>query len=293
MPRAFSALDLNGFDVVISVTSAFAKSLLLPNSTAHVCYCHTPPRYLWDLAEDYSRHQRGGALLQPMISSLRRADIRAAATVSQFVANSNNVAERIRRAYGRPSQVIYPPVNTGLFQPVAAPDEANYLVVSRLVRYKRIDLAVAACNQLQRRLVIVGEGPERRRLEAIAGPTVRFLGWQSDAEISRLYANCKAFLFPGLEDFGISPVEAQSAGRPVIAFGSGGATETVIEGVTGVFFNEQSVDSLVSAIRRFEGMRLLPGDCRENATRFDASVFRSRLSEVVSDAVAKTQINPG
>jgi glycosyltransferase involved in cell wall biosynthesis len=281
MPRAFAALDLRPYEVAVSITTAFAKSLSPRPGTRHVCYCNTPPRYLWDLADEYLDHRFGGRLLRPVVTALRAADLRAAETVDQFVANSDNVAQRIRRAYGRDSIIIYPPVNTTYFQPAEVPTNDFYLVVSRLVRYKRIDLAVAACNRLRRKLVIVGEGPERARLQDLAGPTITFLGKRSDEEIRGLYANCRAFLFPGLEDFGISPVEAQSAGRPVVAFGRGGATETVLDGVTGMFFPEQTVDSLVEAVMRLEASSFDPVACRQNALRFDASVFRDRLSEVI------------
>lgn len=282
MPGAFAALDLSGFDVVVSVTSAFAKHVTVPSGARHVCYCHTPPRYLWDLEEEYLGGRPGASLLKRVAGRLRQADVRAATSVDEFVANSRNVADRIRRAYGRESVVIYPPVDTDLFQPVDSPSLDYYLVVSRLVGYKRIDLAVDACNRLGRNLVVIGRGPERRRLERMAGPTVTILGGRSDAEIAGFYANCRALLFPGLEDFGIAPVEAQAAGRPVVAFGRGGALETVLDGRTGVFFGEQSTASLVDAMRKLEEMEPQPADCRENAMRFAAAVFRDRIVPVIA-----------
>lgn len=281
MPAAFSSLDLDSYDVVVSVTTSFAKTLSLGPSTRHLCYCNTPPRYLWDLEEEYLSNRVGRPILKRIAAKLRSIDLRAAQRVDQFIGNSKNVAERIRRTYGRESTVLYPPVRTDLFRPVACPSNEYYLVVSRLVAYKRIDLAVQACTRLGRKLIVLGAGPERRRLEQMAGPTVTFVGARTDAEIAATYANCRALLFPGLEDFGISPVEAQSAGRPVVAFGRGGAVETVRQDVTGVFFEDQTVESLIGAIERLERTPFDPNQCRDNAKRFDASIFRDGIANAL------------
>jgi glycosyltransferase involved in cell wall biosynthesis len=192
----------------------------------------------------------------------------------------------VRRTYSRPATVIYSPVDCGWVRPDGSPPDDYYLVVSRLVRYKRVDMAIDACNRLKRRLLIVGAGPEAARLRAKAGPTIEFLGNRSDGEVATLYARCKAFLFPGFEDFGITPLEAQAAGRPVVAFGRGGATETVVDEVTGVLFPEQSVEGLIDAIERLDRLSVAPTACRENAMRFDVSVFRQRMSAAIQAAAA-------
>lgn len=282
MPAAFSRLDLENFDTVLTVSSAFSKNVRARADLRHVCYCLTPPRYLWDLHEEYLRLKLARVMAAPVAGWLRDKDLRAAKGVDEFVAISKTVAARIQATYGRPSAVIYPPVNTTRFARTIPRSEGYFLVVSRLIRYKRIDLAVAACTRLGRRLVVAGTGPLRSELERAAGPTVTFLGLRSDDEITALMAGCDAFLFPGLEDFGIAPVEAQAAGRPVIAYGRGGATETVLEGVTGVFFDHQTVESLVEAIERFDGQKFEPSVCRQNAQRFDASVFRSEMVRLIA-----------
>jgi glycosyltransferase involved in cell wall biosynthesis len=287
MPRAFSKLDLTSFDVVISGASAFAKSVTTRTGAKHICYCHTPPRYLWDLWDEYRRRIPASTALTPLVAWLRMQDRASADGVDQFVANSKNVADRIARAYGRESVVVNPPVDTDRIRPTGRAPENFFLVVARLVAYKRIDLAVDACTRLGRELLVVGHGPERARLEKLAGPTVRFLGARSDAEVAELYARCRAFLFPGLEDFGIAAVEAQAAGRPVIAFAEGGAIETVIDGHTGVYFHQQSVDAVVDAVERFEAMTFDPKECRRNAERFDGAVFRRQMEQRVNMAIGR------
>jgi len=287
MPAAFARFDFTGYDVVIAASSAFSKNVSVPSGAANLCYCHTPPRYIWDQADVYL----GGLkrrLASPLIAWLRAADRAAAARVTEFVANSREVARRVQRAYGRHADVIHPPVETKRFEAAALTTTPGdqYLVVSRLVRYKRIDLAIRACNALRRRLLIVGTGPERRHLEALAGPTVEFAGAVDDDELPRLYASCRAFLFPGFEDFGIAPVEAQAAGRPVVAYGAGGATETVANGVTGILFDEQSVDAVIAGIERLERTPIDAGECRTNAKRFDAAVFRSSMAARVAALIA-------
>ena len=277
MPMAFEQFDLSEYDLVLTTSSACAKGVITRPGTLNICYCYTPSRYLWDLYHEYTRNHPARGLIVPLLHWLRIWDRLSADRVDHFVAISHEVAARIERHYGREPEVIYPPVDVDRIVPNRRPPEDFYLVVSRLVAYKRIDLAIHAANRLKRRLIVVGDGTERRSLESIAGPTVQFLGLRSDAEIADLYARCRALLFPGFEDFGITPVEAQAAGRPVVAYGRGGATETVIDGVTGVLFAEQTPDSMAEAILQFERLSLDPSIARRNAERFERSEFRRRL----------------
>jgi len=284
MPWAFRQFDFSRYDVVITASSAFSKSIETRGGTKNICYCHTPPRYIWDLTEEYTSRVPLGGTAGPMVRWLRARDREASRQVHRFVANSACVADRIQRTYGRSATVVHPPVDTARIKPSGSPPEDFYLVVSRLVSYKRVDLAVRACTVLNRRLLVVGTGPEERRLRAMAGPTVRFCGALPDSAVGPLYARCKAFLFPGCEDFGISAVEAQAAGRPVVAFGKGGATETVVDGVTGVLFDEQTVDVLSGAMAYLDRVEIDPTACRRNAIRFDTSIFQTGMRAVV-DAV--------
>jgi glycosyltransferase involved in cell wall biosynthesis len=286
MPWAFRQFDFSRYDVVITASSAFSKSIETRGATKNICYCHTPPRYIWDLTHEYTDRVPLSSATRPMISWLRQRDQEAARQVHRFVANSAYVADRIERAYGRTATVVHPPVDTDRIRPSGLPPEDFYLVVSRLVPYKRIDLAVRACSMLNRRLLVVGTGPEERRLRSIAGPAVQFCGGLPDSAVGPLYARCKAFLFPGCEDFGISAVEAQAAGRPVVAFGRGGATETVIDGSTGVLFDEQSVNELAGAIERLDHVEIDPAACRQNAIRFDASIFQTGMRAVIDAVLA-------
>ncbi len=281
MPLAFEQFDFSGYDLVVTTAHAFAKGVITGPETTNICYCFTPPRYLWEQYYAHTSRSRLRVLYAPVAQWLRVWDRVAADRVDHFVAISGAVADRIQRHYRREAEVIYPPVDTERFVPNGLPPEDFYLIVSRLVPYKRIDLAIAAANRLRRRLVIVGDGPERRRLQAMAGATVSFLGWQPDTHVVQLYARCRAFLFPSLDDFGIAPVEAQAAGRPVIAFGRGGATETIVADTTGVFFFAQETDALIEAMERCDRMDFDPACCRRNAERFDAATFRERFRTAV------------
>lgn len=282
MPLAFEQFDLREFDLVISTSSACAKGVITGPDTVHVCYCYTPCRYIWDLYHDYTRDLPFRWAVAPVAHWLRIWDRLASDRVDHFVAISHEVSRRVRRHYRRDAEVVYPPVDLERFTPSGAPAEDFYLVVSRLVGYKRIDLAVEAANRLGRRLLVVGEGPARRRLAALAGPTVQFLGHLPDEEVASLLARCRAFLFPGWEDFGIAPVEAQAAGRPVIAYGRGGALETVVDGTTGLFFEEQNAESLIDAMLELEAREFDSGACRRNAERFGGAEFRYRVLEAIN-----------
>ncbi|HXH83055.1 MAG TPA: glycosyltransferase [Candidatus Tectomicrobia bacterium] len=288
-PAAIRSLDLSGHDLVISLSHCVAKGVRVPRGAQHVCYCFTPMRYVWDLYEDYAAGAGAvGRLLMPPVAAALRAWDRRTDGVDDFVAISRHIADRIERVYGRAADVIHPPVDVDRFHPAAAIDD-YYLVVSALVPYKRIDLAIAAAERLGRRLLVVGTGPEEARLRGLAGPHTRFLGWRSDAEVADLYARCRAVLFPALEDYGIVPLEAAAAGRPTIAFGRGGVLDTMVDlesgdgAPTAVFFAEQTVDAVVDAIERFEAAadRFEPAALRARARQFDRPVFAARVREYV------------
>lgn len=267
---------------VLSSDASMIKGIPLPEGAIHVCYCHSPPRYLWGLEDSYLESSSHGNRLGRMLFSaalprLRRFDRRVAQRVDRFIANSRCVQARIRRHYARDSVVIHPPVNIDRFNPLR-PREDFYLVVSALVPYKRIDLAVEACTRLGRRLVVIGTGPEEADLRRRASAHVEFLGWQSQEVVRDHFERCRALLFPGIEDFGITPCEAQAAGAPVMAFGEGGALETVRAGVTGLLFETQTVDALVSALRSFEsGPSFEAGACRANVEHLGPERFRGEV----------------
>ena len=298
-PRAIERFDLRDFDLVISNSHAVAKGVRTGPQQLHVCYCYTPMRYAWDLREQYLRQiglDRGvlGWLAQRQLARLRRWDRESSAGVERFIAISHHIARRIERCYGRNSIVIYPPVADATPLRVAAASGAHYVTVSRFVPYKRIDLIVEAFQRLpDRQLVVIGEGPERRRIEAVAGPNVTFLGRISDDERNGWVARARAFVFAADEDFGIAPLEAQVFGIPVIALNRGGSVET-IRGLdhphpSGVLFDEQSALAIAGAIREFEQVadRISAEACRQNAARFSASRFRAEFREAVTTCWAE------
>lgn len=287
-PIAWSGLDLSAYDVVLSNKSGFCHGLRHGKQTLHICYCLAPTRYVWQLDSYTAREGIGNsvrALLRPLIALLKRWDYGAAQRVDHFIAISTDIQQRIKKFYNRDSVIIYPPVDTSRFQPVPANEVGDYyLIVSRLIPYKRIDLAVQAANRLGFQLKIAGKGRDLDRLKSMAGPNVEFLGYVSDEKLPGLMARCKAFIFPGFEDFGIAPVQAQAAGRPVIAFGGGGALDTVIPGKTGVLFDELTVDSLVKVMQQFDASAFDPAEIRKHALRFDSSVFEHAITEYVERA---------
>jgi len=282
-PTAFELFDLSSYDLVLSSTTAFAKGVITRPETCHVCYCNNPTRLVW-MYHDYLRYERlppGARCLLPWLTTpLRVWDYAAAQRVDYFVAGSFNAARRIAKYYRRESDVVQPAIDTTQFHPSDSIEDF-FLVVSRLQPYKRIDLAVEACTRLGLPLRIVGSGPDQVRLQRLAGPPVRFLGRVSDAEVQNLLARCRALLFPGEEDFGLTPLEAQASGRPVIAYGVGGVLETVIEGQTGQFFREPTVDALMDVLRNFDD-RYDPAVLRRQAERFDKRVFKERMYGVLS-----------
>ena len=298
-PTAFQSTDLSDFDLILSNKSGFChgiRSRRGERKAVHVCYCLTPTRFLW-LYEQYRERERIGSLLdlglKPLLALLRRWDYAAAQRVDHFIAISAAVQERIRTIYNRDSVIVHPPVDTRRFSPdPTAPVGNYYLVVSRLIPYKRIDLAVRAFRDLQdERLIVVGSGRARQALEDMAGPNVSFLGWQPDDRILELMRSCKAFIFPGLEDFGITPVEAMSVGRPVIAFRGGGALDTIVVGETGEFFDQQTPQSLKQTLEDFDPQAYDPATCRAQAERFSQEAFRTRLLGSLEKFVVRNRLN--
>ena len=286
-PLAWSGLMLRDQDVILSNKSGFCTALRHDERALHICYCLTPTRYLWQLEEYIERERLGAPLLQalrPLIALLRRQDYAAAQRVHHFIAISSAVRQRIRDCYERDSTLIFPPVDTQRFTPVAQHDD-YLLVVARLVPYKRIDLAVRAASQLGLPLKVGGSGRDLERLRSMAGPTVEFLGRVPDADLPQLMARCRAFLFPGHEDFGITPVQAMAAGRPVIAFGAGGALDTVLPGHSGELFQEQSVESLASTLADLDVSRYDSRAIRAHALRFDTCVFMQQMRAFVEQAL--------
>jgi glycosyltransferase involved in cell wall biosynthesis len=285
-PLAWGGLDLSDYDVVLSNKSGFCIGLQHGEKTLHICYCLAPTRYVWQIDSYIAREGIGKPLqmaLRPIIAAMRGWDYRAAQRVNHFIAISTEIQERIKTYYGRDSVVIYPPVDTTRFQPSTTVED-YYLIVSRLIPYKRIDLAVQAATRLNLPLKIGGKGRDLERLKAMAGPTVEFLGYVPDEQLPDLMAKCKAFLFPGLEDFGITPVQAQAAGRPVIAFGGGGALDTVIPGKTGELFYEMTVDSLAAVMQNFDANAYDSAAIRIHAKQFDTSLFNQQISAFVEQA---------
>lgn len=306
-PAAFESFDLSDYDLVISLTSAEAKAVITRPETLHVCYCLTPTRYLWgETWSHFHKYPFKFSRLNPVVKTLgllastpfRLWDQVAAQRPDVYLAISQTVQERIKKYYGRKAKVIYPPVDTKKFKiqskrikdqspktKVQSPNTGYFLTVSRLVPYKRLELAVAAFNQLGLPLVIVGEGPEKARLKKLAKPNIIFTGGLTETELISYYQNCQALVFPGEEDFGLVMVEAQAAGKPVLAYRGGGAREIVKEGKTGSFFQPQTAEALEKAVVVFKPAAFLKKDCQANAERFNSARFKKEMKMEINRVV--------
>ncbi len=280
-PMAIESFDLSKFDLVISSSHCVAKGVIPSPHALHICYCYTPMRYAWDKASDYFSGWKK-VLVQPFLHYLRMWDVNSASRVSHFIAISNWVKSRIKNYYGREASVITPYVDLDFFKPIHGEQGDYFLTVSAFAPNKRLDLAIKACEKMGKKLIIVGEGQEKAQLEQLAGLNTKFVGKISFEELADLYSGCKALLFTGEDDFGISPLEAMASGRPVIAYARGGALETVIENKTGVFFREPSVESLVDAIERFEKLSFSVDVCRKQAERFSKNKFQTEFLATVT-----------
>ena len=293
-PMAIEQFDLKGYDLIISTSHCVAKGILPMPDSLHICYCFTPMRYIWDMYFEYFKGTGLGfrKFFIPALSNyLRIWDVTSSKRVDFFIAISNHVQRRIKKYYGRESVVIYPPVDCSFFQPSKKADKEGdyFLMVTAMAPYKRLDIAIEAFNRLRRRLLIIGEGPGMRSLKKMAKTNIEFLGWLSNEKVKDYYQGCRAFIFPGEEDFGITPVEAQACGKPVIAYGRGGVLESTVpfpqEKVTGVFFHQQTAESLLQAIDLFERNRdrFDPQEIRKNALLFDQKNFREKIRSFVEE----------
>ncbi len=286
-PAAIEQFDLRAYDLVVSTSHCVAKGVITAPGTVHLCYCHTPMRYAWEQYHEYFPVARMNWLQKAVIplamTYLRQWDVVSSRRVDHFMANSHHVAKRIKRYYNREAQVVHPPVDGGRFY-ISKTIKDYYLVVSAMVPYKRLDRAVAAFNQLKRPLVVVGQGPELKALKKMAGPAITFVPKCDDQTLVEYYANCKVFIFPGEEDFGITPLEAMACGRPVIALGQGGALETVVPGKTGLFFEEPTADALARAVTAADQVDWRPEVIRDHALSFDRAVFQEQLRLAIEQA---------
>jgi glycosyltransferase involved in cell wall biosynthesis len=289
-PTAIELFNLEGFDLIISSSHCVAKGAIIPQNSLHICYCHTPMRYAWNMYYEYFNKQRLGLISRMIIpffiNYLRMWDVTSSNRVDYFIANSKNVTQRIKKFYSRSSVVIHPPIDTNFFQP-GEQKKDFFLIVSALAPYKKIPLAIEAFNQLKKPLKIVGIGSEFRRLKRMAKSNIEFLGWISNEELLKLYQQCQAFIFPGEEDFGICPLEAQACGSPVVAFARGGVLETLIDGETGVLFNEPTVEALIEAIDKVEKISFNKEFIRHNALKFSKDKFKQNISEYINECLEK------
>jgi len=283
LPRAIESLNLDKYDLVISSSSSIGKGVIKSPEAIHLCYCHTPMRYVWQPNVD--RRLIRIPFGRFMISALKKWDLKTNKGVDVFVCNSNFTKDRIKRFYNLDAQVIYPPaILESEINTQNKPERRNfYFAISRLVHYKRFDLAIEAFNKLGKNLTIAGAGPEEKWLRRIAGPTISFVGAPSDKVKKELFQTCRAVIFPAEEDFGIVPIEAQANGTPVIAYGKGGNTETVIDGKTGCLFGKQEIKSIIESVERFEKMRFVESDIKENAVRFTDEKFKKSLLKLIEN----------
>lgn len=292
MPKAIEQFDLTGYDLILSSSHCVAKGVKVPEKSLHICYCYTPMRYIWDMYEQYFGDSKFYIkLAMKMIKPyLQKWDVKTSKQVDFFIAISEYIKERIKRIYNRDSDVIYPPVDTDFFTPSTLyplPSTGYYLIVSAFAPYKKVDLAVETFNKLGLPLKIIGSGQDEKKLKKIAGKNIEFLGWQNNDELRKYYQNCKAVIFPGEEDFGIVPVEAQACGKPVIAYKKGGAVETIIDNKTGVFFEEQTAESLSAAILKFESIKFVSSEIRKSAERIGRENFSKSIKNYIDEKVKK------
>jgi len=290
MPLAIEQFDFSKYDLVISDSASFAKGVITRPETLHICYCHTPTRYVWDDSQKYINEFSYPKLIKrfvpPFLNYLRLWDEAASARPDVYLANSRFVASRIKKYYGRRAEVICPPVKTRRFY-LSGKNNDYFLMLARFLPYKKIDLAIAAFNKLGWPLKIIGDGPDRRHLRKIAGPNIEFTGLVAEKELPNYFAHCRAFIFPQEEDFGISAVEAMAAGRPVIAFRGGGALEIVEEGKTGIFFDEQTPEALIGALKKFNPVDFNARYISQQAERFDKEVFKDKIKKFVNESLAE------
>lgn len=287
---AFRKLDLSEYDIIISSASAEAKAVRKRSGAVHICYCHTPVRYYWSHYEEFKNEFNFGPLtplIRPFIpffvKKMRKLDLESVKGVDYFIANSTVTQARIKQYYDRPSTIVYPSIDVERFTPPVKSERSGFVVWGRHVPYKRFDIAIKACNQLGVPLTVIGSGPDTERLKILAGPTITFPGRVSDDELNEIAWHSKAFLFPNEEDFGMSAAESLAAGTPVIAYAKGGALDIVQDGETGVLFDEQTVDSLVDAIKRFERYSFLPATLHRKSKRFARGLFATKIQKIVTD----------
>jgi glycosyltransferase involved in cell wall biosynthesis len=294
--RWFSHLDLRGYDLVISSSGAEAKGVRTSGNTLHVNYCHAPTHYYWSRYDEYMEHPGFGVFdplarlgLKLLAGPLRRWDLRASKRPDVMVANSTHIQQQIQQYYDRDAEVVFPPVNTERFQKAVGAERAGFLISGRQTPYKRFDLAVQACGQLGLPLNVIGAGPDNSRLQKLAGPSVTFLGPVDDTEQQRVFASSQALIFPGLDDFGITPVEAMAAGTPVIAYRGGGALDYVVPGKTGEFFDDMTVESLSTALQTFDPSRYNKQVLQAMAANFTPELFRQRMQSAIDQAWSNFQ----
>jgi len=288
MPTAVEMFNLDEYDIVLSSCHSVSKGVITKPETLHICYCHTPMRYAWESWDLETRLKKFPRILHRVIrkkiKTIKEWDYCAAQRVDKYIANSTYISSQIKKYYNRDSYVIYPPVNTKKFQPVTNPSNDFYLAVGRLIPYKKFDLIVEVFNKIGKRMKIVGTGPDYKKIKKMAKPNVEILGRVSDKELSYLYSNCRAFVFPQIEDAGIVPLEAMSAGRPVIALNRGGSLDSLKEGITGIFFKEQNIESLSDAIFKFEKMSFDSNKIRAHAEQFDTEIFKKNILDFINNA---------
>lgn len=289
MPSAIEQFDFSNYDIVLSDSSSYAKGIITGPDTLHICYMHTPMRYAWDDCQKYTQDFYFPNFIKKIVpffmNYIRIWDRLSIERTDKLIANSNFVAKRIKKYYKKDSQVIYPPVNFDNFY--ISQKRGNYfLMVGRLIAYKRFDIAIKAFNQLGLSLKIIGRGPELGRLKKMAGPNIEFLGRLSDQELSKYYSECQAFIFPQEEDFGIVAIEAMASGRPVIAYRGGDIPEHMEDEKTGIFFERQEVEDIVAAVKKFQGIKFNPNYIRESAKKFDKSVFKAKIKEYIAKELA-------